>query len=55
MDAPTAKPPQHPQGLSKAGTARPSSPISVFGEDFSLLIRAPRRMRIARSVIRVLS
>ena len=38
-----------------AGTARPSSPVSVFAEDFSLLIRTPRRMRIARSKIRVLS
>ena len=41
--------------LAAAGTARPSSPISVFAEDFSLLIRTPRRMRIARSKIRVLS
>lgn len=41
--------------LVAAGTARPSSPISVFAEDFSLLIRTPRRMRIARSKIRVLS
>lgn len=38
-----------------AGTARPASPVSVFAEDFSLLIRTPRRMRIARSKIRVLS
>lgn len=41
--------------LVAAGTARPSSPGSVFAEDFSLLIRTPRRMRIARSKIRVLS
>ncbi len=41
--------------LVAAGTARPSSPVSVFAEDFSLLIRTPRRMRIARSKIRVLS
>ena len=41
--------------LAAAGTARPSSPVSVFAEDFSLLIRTPRRMRIARSKIRVLS
>lgn len=41
--------------LMVAGTARPASPVSVFAEDFSLLIRTPRRMRIARSVIRVLS
>jgi hypothetical protein len=38
-----------------AGTARPSMPVQVFAEDFSLLIRSPRRMRIARSFIRVLS
>jgi hypothetical protein len=41
--------------LVAAGTARPSSPVSVFAEDFSLLIRTPRRMRITRSKIRVLS
>lgn len=41
--------------LAVAGTARPSSPVSVFAEDFSLLIRTPRRIRIARSKIRVLS
>lgn len=41
--------------LEAAGTARPSSPVSVFAEDFSLLLRAPRRMRIARSRIWVLS
>jgi len=41
--------------LAAAGIARPSSPVSVFAEDFSLLIRTPRRMRIARSKIRVLS
>ena len=40
--------------LVAAGTARPSSPVSVFAEDFSLLIRTPRRMRIARMKIRVL-
>lgn len=38
-----------------AGTARPSSPVSVFAEDFSLLIRKPRRMRIARGRVYVLS
>ncbi len=47
---PTSMPP-----LAAAGTARPSSPVSVFAEDFSLLIRTPRRIRIARSKIRVLS
>jgi hypothetical protein len=40
---------------SAAGTARPALPVNVFAEDFSLLIRTPRRMRIARSKIRVLS
>jgi hypothetical protein len=38
-----------------AGTARPAAPVSVFAEDFSLLIRSPRRMRIARMQIRVLN
>jgi hypothetical protein len=42
-------------GAVVAGTPRPASPVSVFGEDFSLLIRRPRRMRIARGTIRVLS
>ena len=41
--------------LTACGTARPASPVSVFAEDFSLLLRSPRRMRIARSKIRVLS
>jgi hypothetical protein len=43
------------EGAVAAGTARPSLPISVFAEDFSLLIRTPRRMRIARGAIHVLS
>jgi hypothetical protein len=37
------------------GTARPSQPVQVFAEDFSLLIRTPRRMRIARGRIEVLN
>ena len=41
--------------LMCAGTARPSAPVSVFAEDFSLLIRTPRRFRLVRSHIRVLS
>ena len=41
--------------LTAAGTARPSAPVSVFAEDFSLIIRTPRRMRIARSRITLLS
>ena len=41
--------------LAAAGTARPSSPGSVFAEDFSLLIKTPRRLRVARSRIDVLS
>lgn len=55
MKLPSAKrkPVQAP--LVAAGTARPALPISVFAEDFSLLIRTPRRLRIARSRIRVLS
>lgn len=44
-----------PISLRAAGVARPSLPVQVFAEDFSLLIRTPRRMRIARSRIRVLS
>lgn len=43
-----------PAGLAACGTARPSLPVSVFGEDFSLLVRL-RRLRIARAKIRVLS
>jgi hypothetical protein len=37
------------------GAALPSLPVQVFAEDFSLLVRSPRRLRIARSRIRVLS
>lgn len=44
-----------PVGAIANGTARPALPIQVFAEDFSLLIRTPRRMRLARSKIRVLS
>jgi hypothetical protein len=44
-----------PSGLSALGGARPSLPVSIFGEDFSLLIRRPRRLRIARGMIRVLN
>jgi hypothetical protein len=38
-----------------AGTARPATPVSVFAEDFSLLILQPRRLRITRGRIHVLS
>lgn len=38
-----------------AGGARPSSPVSVFGEDFSLVVRKPKRLRIVRGRITVLS
>lgn len=41
--------------LAACGAARPAQPMSVLAEDFSLLIRSPRRMRIARNRIRVLS
>lgn len=41
--------------LAAAGTPRPSLPVSVFAEDFSLLVRTPRRMRIKRNRIYVLS
>jgi hypothetical protein len=51
----TARRRSPPADLQAAGSARPSLPVSVFAEDFSLLIRTPRRMRIARSKIRVLS
>lgn len=40
--------------LMAAGTARPALPVSVFAEDFSLLIRSPRRLRINRSRIAIL-
>lgn len=42
-------------GLAAAGTARPARPTQVFAEDFSLLIRAPKRLRLARGTIRVLN
>lgn len=37
-----------PSPLVAAGTARPALPVSVYAEDFSLLVRRPRRLRIAR-------
>lgn len=42
-------------GWQRLAPARPSSPTQVYTEDFSLLIRAPRRMRIKRGRIVVLS
>lgn len=42
-------------GLAAAGTPRPSSPVSVFAEDFSLIIRTPRRLRIKRGRIFILN
>lgn len=41
--------------LAAAGMPRPSAPVQVFAEDFSLLIRTPRRLRVKRSTVRVLS
>lgn len=50
------KPPRLPAaGLARAGQTRPARPSSVYAEDFSLLVRAPRRLRIARGRVRVLS
>ena len=43
-------------GLRSGGNPRPSSPAPVFAEDFSLLLgRAPKRLRIERGEIQVLS
>lgn len=52
---PDLAPPIIPVGLAAAGTARPALPVAVFGEDFSLVIRTPRRLRLVRGKIRVLS
>lgn len=35
----------YPVGLACAGYPRPASPVTVFAEDFSTLIRTPRRIR----------
>lgn len=40
---------------SQAAPPRPATPVPVYAEDFSLLVRAPRRLRIKRGKIRVLS
>ena len=45
----------YPTGLDAAGTCRPSLPVSQFANDFSLLLRAPRRLRLVRGRIYVLS
>lgn len=42
-------------GWWRAGLPRPAKPGSVFGEDFSLLLRAPRRFKIVRGKVVVLS
>jgi hypothetical protein len=41
----------------RAGPAQPASPRRVYGEDFSMLVGGiiPRRYRLARGVVRVLS
>jgi hypothetical protein len=44
-----------PVGLAAAGTARPALPVSQFANDFSLVVRYPRRLRVARSKVYVLS
>jgi hypothetical protein len=43
--------------LEAAGRTLPSSPVSIFAEDFSLIVRTPRRFRFngSRRVIQVLS
>jgi hypothetical protein len=48
------RPPRYPAGLAGAGAARPTSPVPVYAEDFSLVMLR-RRIRIARLRIRVLS
>jgi hypothetical protein len=40
--------------LIAAGPARPSLPVSVYGEDFAYTIRFPLRMRIRRKHIKIL-
>jgi hypothetical protein len=51
---PIPKAPTQPP-LAAAGTSRPALPVSVFAEDFSLLIRSPRRLRIVRGRIFILN
>jgi hypothetical protein len=43
--------------LEAAGSPRPSAPISVFAEDFSILttVQSSHRLRVARDKIRVLN
>lgn len=43
-----------PTGLALAGTARPARPAPIYAEDFSELVRAPRRLRVKRGKIIVL-
>lgn len=45
---------RNPAGAVPIGTPRPAKPVSVFAEDFSLLVRAPRRLRLKRGGIVVL-
>lgn len=48
------KPRRLPAGLAPVGPTRPSLPVPVFAEDFALLIRGPKRLRIRGSKVRVL-
>jgi hypothetical protein len=50
-----ARPRPTQPGLACAGTARPSLPVNIFAEDFGLIIRTPRRLRVSRGRIEVLS
>lgn len=40
--------------LERAGPTRPAAPVSVYGEDFALILRRPRRLRTVRGRIAVL-
>lgn len=51
----TRKRPVRQDAAVAAGPARPSLPISAYAEDFTLLLRIPRRLRLVRGRIRVLS
>ena len=53
MRAPCAPRP-FPVGLAAIGNARPALPVSQYANDFSFIVRYPRRLRIERGRIVVL-
>lgn len=42
---------RHPAGLSRCGLVRPALPLTLYADDFSIIVRLPIRLRIVRGRI----